>query len=696
MASIRWSRCTARTCRCCRSSTTAGSAADRVGVRALCGRCFSAGDRVKHWITINEPRVHAVYGYARDHAPGRSSDPTREPRIALHYMLLAHARGHALQARVPGRSIISLAMNSDCASRWAARRPTWRRRSARWSSASAGSPTRSTLATTPRRCARIGNRLRSFTPEQSRLLLNSTDFFALQHYSTMLVSEQPDGELPDTNFYADEGIRPRRPRRGMLGWDIAPFGYRLIKWSKAGTRPRAASSSPRAACPRPMRRRRSHAVSRRPRPRCPSSRAPCATRVAPVWVPRPCVVPCASVWLMVFRGVTSDDVERQCYIADRSRSRARSRRASTCAATSTGRSPTTSSGPRATARASASCTSSTTAAPLAGLRRPLRAAVAVARVHLLGECVQRVGGGGAALKHESAELQRLMNATLDPKQELLRLQQISLRAQRLAKLAAMQATYDAEQGDFELMRFWGGRAKRMQAAAEQQRKRLVQEVKTHKQRLQQAELAAAAEGGAVAGGAAAPMPEEAAQMAAAKAAMDVAPVGQRAPEVAAEAVAEEAEIERRMSEEMQLPEGEQSQGGAGGGAAADAAGAAGVAKQLSSEGEFGTEDDVSAQAGRRRCRWGGGRFGRGGGDGCGRRRPRSGGAAGAMDGGGAERRVESASSDEEMEASEAAMVPIEEARWRRRCCRWPMAGCPAGLRAWYVACSTPYVRSSGV
>ena len=27
------------------------------------------------------------------------------------------------------------------------------------------------------------------------LLVNSTDFFALQHYSTMLVSERPDGEV---------------------------------------------------------------------------------------------------------------------------------------------------------------------------------------------------------------------------------------------------------------------------------------------------------------------------------------------------------------------------------------------------------------------------------------------------------------------------------------------------------------------
>ena len=38
--------------------------------------------------------------------------------------------------------------------------------------------------------SRIGNRLPSFTEQQQRLLLNSTDFFALQHYSTLLVSNR--------------------------------------------------------------------------------------------------------------------------------------------------------------------------------------------------------------------------------------------------------------------------------------------------------------------------------------------------------------------------------------------------------------------------------------------------------------------------------------------------------------------------
>jgi beta-glucosidase len=63
--------------------------------------CFTAfGDRVKHWITFNEPDVICGHGYSMGvFAPGRSSDRTRspegnsstEPWIAAHNLLLSHA-----------------------------------------------------------------------------------------------------------------------------------------------------------------------------------------------------------------------------------------------------------------------------------------------------------------------------------------------------------------------------------------------------------------------------------------------------------------------------------------------------------------------------------------------------------------------------------------------------------------------------
>ncbi|OAX32161.1 glycoside hydrolase family 1 protein [Rhizopogon vinicolor AM-OR11-026] len=63
--------------------------------------CFEAfGDRVKHWLTINEPWCISILGYGRGiFAPGRSSDRTKspegdsstEPWIVGHNVILSHA-----------------------------------------------------------------------------------------------------------------------------------------------------------------------------------------------------------------------------------------------------------------------------------------------------------------------------------------------------------------------------------------------------------------------------------------------------------------------------------------------------------------------------------------------------------------------------------------------------------------------------
>jgi beta-glucosidase len=65
--------------------------------------CFKEfGDRVKHWITLNEPWSFAVHAYAEGtFAPGRCSpwqnlnctggDSATEPYIVAHNQLLAHA-----------------------------------------------------------------------------------------------------------------------------------------------------------------------------------------------------------------------------------------------------------------------------------------------------------------------------------------------------------------------------------------------------------------------------------------------------------------------------------------------------------------------------------------------------------------------------------------------------------------------------
>lgn len=55
--------------------------------------CFANfGDRVKNWITINEPLQTAVNGYGIGiFAPGRCERSNTEPYLVAHHQLLAHA-----------------------------------------------------------------------------------------------------------------------------------------------------------------------------------------------------------------------------------------------------------------------------------------------------------------------------------------------------------------------------------------------------------------------------------------------------------------------------------------------------------------------------------------------------------------------------------------------------------------------------
>ncbi|MEV6586522.1 GH1 family beta-glucosidase [Streptomyces acidicola] len=71
------------------------------------------GDRVEHWMTLNEPWCTAFLGYASGvHAPGRT-----EPEASLkaaHHLNLAHGQGAtALRSVMPARNSIAVSLNSS-------------------------------------------------------------------------------------------------------------------------------------------------------------------------------------------------------------------------------------------------------------------------------------------------------------------------------------------------------------------------------------------------------------------------------------------------------------------------------------------------------------------------------------------------------------------------------------------------------
>lgn len=211
--------------------------------------CFSLfGDRVKNWITLNEPWCSSALGYANgEHAPGHNEAAGTEPYIAGHNMLLSHAeavRIYRTEFKAEQRGVIGITLNSD-----------WRQpfdpddeRDLQASQRSRdfflgwfadpiyfGDYPASMRAT-------CGARLPTFTPEEAALLKGSNDFFGLNSYSTMLakapdLSAVDDAAGPPTTismwgkpqsggYFADEAVNLLKDE----GWETTDMGWQIVPW----------------------------------------------------------------------------------------------------------------------------------------------------------------------------------------------------------------------------------------------------------------------------------------------------------------------------------------------------------------------------------------------------------------------------------------------------------------------------------
>ncbi len=205
--------------------------------------CFEhLGDRVKHWITINEAWVVSILGYGQGvFAPGRISNT--EPYLVGHHLLLAHAKAvqvyrKRFQSRQKG--VIGITNNCD----W--REPL---------TDSAEDKTAATRAleffigwfadpiylgdypATMKK--RLGNRLPTITPEQRKLIQHSSDFFGLNHYTTLYAADAR-GETPEQTVYGNGGLSDDQDvtlsqdpnwELTSMDWAIVPWGCKkLLQW----------------------------------------------------------------------------------------------------------------------------------------------------------------------------------------------------------------------------------------------------------------------------------------------------------------------------------------------------------------------------------------------------------------------------------------------------------------------------------
>nr|PNR45839.1 hypothetical protein PHYPA_015610 [Physcomitrium patens] len=209
--------------------------------------CFTAfGDRVKHWITFNEPQTFTVLGYGNGiHAPGRCSDRSKctagntatEPYLAAHNVLLAHAAAvdvykrkfKAMQGGAVGISLdcewgepeTNSAADVEAAERHVLFQLGW----------FLDPIYRGDYPAVMR--TNVGNRLPEFTADELALLKGSLDFIGLNHYTSRFISSgSGPGNALTSDHWQDQGILSSVTSRNgsQIGHQAASEWLYIVPW----------------------------------------------------------------------------------------------------------------------------------------------------------------------------------------------------------------------------------------------------------------------------------------------------------------------------------------------------------------------------------------------------------------------------------------------------------------------------------
>ncbi|KAJ4724164.1 Beta-glucosidase [Melia azedarach] len=193
--------------------------------------CFKEfGDRVKHWITLNEPWTYSTGGYASGYlAPGRCSDwqqlnctggdSATEPYLVAHHQLLAHAAAVHLyktkyQVSQKGKIGISLVSSWMIPYSSARHHQNAAIRALDFMFGWFMDPI--TSGTYPHSMkVLVGNRLPKFSKEESEMLKGSFDFLGLNYYTSNYVAYAPQLRSGNKSYLKDPLINLLTERNGI-------------------------------------------------------------------------------------------------------------------------------------------------------------------------------------------------------------------------------------------------------------------------------------------------------------------------------------------------------------------------------------------------------------------------------------------------------------------------------------------------
>nr|AQP26338.1 beta-glucosidase 12 [Crocus sativus] len=199
--------------------------------RDYAGVCFREfGDRVKHWITLNEPWSYAADGYATgDLAPRRCSpeiaancnggDSGREPYTVAHSMLLSHAAAVNLyrrkyQASQKGKIGITLVTNWMVPYSDSKRDMDAVERGLDFMFGWFMDPlTQGDYPLSMK--ALVRDRLPKFTEEQSKMVKGSFDFLGVNYYSTNYARSLPINVIAKDLYSTDSCANRTQVRNGI-------------------------------------------------------------------------------------------------------------------------------------------------------------------------------------------------------------------------------------------------------------------------------------------------------------------------------------------------------------------------------------------------------------------------------------------------------------------------------------------------